>query len=156
VAADWGSLKSPENYLGYERTEHFASPGGIAADERRVYAAPPRLARNHWALAGDWTVGREAAVLHGASGRIAHRFHARDLHLVMGPAVPGTSVRFQLRVDGRPPGAAHGLDVDDGGAGTVGEPRMYQLVRQPGPIAERTFEIEFLDPGVAAFAFTFG
>jgi hypothetical protein len=156
AAADWGSLRSPENYIGYERTENFASLGGVAFDMRRVYAAPARLRLNQWALAGDWTVGRQATVLNTANGKIACRFHARDLHLVMGPAVPGTSVRFRVLVDGEPPGAAHGLDVDEQGNGTVSEPRMYQLIRQPQPIADRLFEIEFLDPGVEAYAFTFG
>jgi hypothetical protein len=156
AAADWDSLRSPENYVGYERTENFASPGGAAWDERRVYAAPARLRHNHWALAGDWTVERQAAVLHEADGRIAYRFHARDLHLVMGPAVRGTSVRFRVRIDRQPPRAAHGTDVDDQGDGTVSEQRLYQLVRQRGPVTERTFEITFLDPGVQAYAFTFG
>jgi thiol-disulfide isomerase/thioredoxin len=156
AAADWDSLKSPENYVGYARTENFASPGGAALGTRRVYATPARLRLNHWALSGDWTVENEAAVLNKAHGRIAYRFHARDLHLVMGPAVRGQSVRFRVLIDGRPPGAAHGIDVDDQGTGTVIEPRLYQLIRQPTPIADRQFEIEFLDPGVAAFAFTFG
>ena len=156
AAADWGSLKSPENYVGYERTENFASPGGAVLDKRRVYAAPARLRLNQWALAGDWTVEKQAIVLNKANGRIAYRFHARDLHLVMGPAARGTSVRFRVLIDGQPPGAAHGIDVDDQGNGTVTEQRLYQLIRQPKPIADRQFEIEFLDPGVEAFAFTFG
>ena len=156
AAADWGSLKSPENYVGYERTENFASPGGAVLDTRRVYAAPARLRLNHWALSGDWTVAKQATVLNKANGRIAYRFHARDLHLVMGPAARGTSVRFRVRIDGQPPGAAHGIDVDDQGNGTVTEQRLYQLIRQPKPIADRQFEIEFLDSGVEAFAFTFG
>jgi hypothetical protein len=156
AAADWGSLKSPENYVGYERTQNFASPGGALLDQRRVYAAPARLRLNHWALTGDWTVEKGAALLNQANGRIAYRFHARDLHLVMGPTVRGTSVRFRVLVDGQPPGAAHGLDIDDQGYGTVTEQRLYQLIRQPKPIADRQFEIEFLDPDVQAFAFTFG
>jgi thiol-disulfide isomerase/thioredoxin len=156
AAADWGSLKSPENYLGYDRTENFVSPGGPVLDKRRVYPAATRLSLNHWALSGDWTVGRQATVLNEGNGRIAYRFHARDLHLVMGPARPGTSVRFRVLIDGQPPGAAHGIDVDDQGNGTVAEQRLYQLIRQPKPIADRQFEIEFLDPGVEAFAFTFG
>jgi thiol-disulfide isomerase/thioredoxin len=156
AAADWGSLKSPENYVGYERTENFASPGGAVLDKGRVYAAPARLRLNHWALSGDWTVQKQAIVLNKVNGRIAYRFHARDLHLVMGPAVPGTSVRFRVLIDGQPPGAAHGIDVDDQGNGRVTEQRLYQLIRQPKPIAERQFEIEFLDSGVEAFAFTFG
>jgi thiol-disulfide isomerase/thioredoxin len=156
AAADWGSLRSPENYLGYERTRNFASPGGAVLDERRVYAAPAQLRLNHWALSGDWTVEKQATVLNEANGRIAYRFHARDLHLVMGPAARGTSVRFRALIDGQPPGAAHGIDVDDQGNGTVAEQRLYQLIRQPKPNADRHFEIEFLDSGVEAFAFTFG
>ncbi len=156
AAADWGSLRSPENYVGSERTENFASPGGAVLDKPRVYAVPARLRLNHWALSGEWTVERQAAVLNTANGRIAYRFHARDLHLVMGPAARGTSVRFRVRIDGQPPGAAHGIDVDDQGNGTVTQQRLYQLIRQPKPIADRQFEIEFLDAGVEAFVFTFG
>src|SRR6266536_2877096 len=156
AAANWGSLKSPENYVGYERTEDFASPGGAVLDKRRVYAVPARLRLNHCALSGDWTVERQATVLNQANGRIAYRFHARDLHFVMGPAARGTSVRFRVLIDGKPPGAAHGIDVDAQGNGTVAEQRLYQLIRQPKPIADRQFEIEFLDSGVEAFAFTFG
>jgi thiol-disulfide isomerase/thioredoxin len=156
AAADWGSLRSPENYLGYERTENFASPGGAVLDKPRFYDAPARLRLNNWALSGNWTVGEQATVLNEANGTIAYRFHARDLHLVMGPAARGTSVRFRVLIDGRPPGAAHGIDVDDQGNGTVSEQRLYQLVRQSKPIADRYFEIEFLDSGVEAFAFTFG
>jgi thiol-disulfide isomerase/thioredoxin len=156
AAADWENLKSPENYVGYERTENFASPGGAVLDTQRIYAAPARLSLDQWALSGDWTVGKGATVLNKANGRIAYRFHARDLHLVMGPAARGTSVRFRVLVDGRPPGAAHGVDVDDQGNGTVTQQRLYQLLRQPKPIADRQFEIEFLDSGVEAFAFTFG
>jgi thiol-disulfide isomerase/thioredoxin len=156
VAADWDSLKSPENYVGYERTENFASPGGPVLDKRRVYAVPARLKLNYWALSGDWTMQKGLTVLNKPNGRIAYRFHARDLHLVMGPAARGTSVRFRVLIDGQPPGAAHGIDVDEQGNGTVTEQRLYQLIRQPKPIADRQFEIEFLNPGVEAFAFTFG
>jgi hypothetical protein len=156
AAADWGSLKSPENYVGYERTENFASPGGAALGKRRVYAAPTQMRLNHWALWGDWTMGKQAAVLNKANGRIAYRFHARDLHLVMGPPARGTSVRFRVLIDGQPPVPGHGLDVNDNGNGTVTAPRLYQLIRQSPPIVDRQFEIEFLDPGVEAFAFTFG
>jgi thiol-disulfide isomerase/thioredoxin len=156
AAADWDSLWSPENYLGYARTENFASPNGAVLDTRHVYAAPARLRLNHWALAGTWTVKRQAIVLHQADGRIAYRFHARDLHLVMAPTAPGGPIRFRVLVDGQPPGAAHGTDVDDQGNGTVTQPRLYQLIRQPGPVTDRTFEITFLDPGVQAYAFTFG
>lgn len=149
-------MQSSETYVGYGRTENFASPDGAGWDERRVYAAPAQLKLNQWALTGDWTIQQEATVLNTANGRIAYRFHARDLHLVMGPAAPGTFVRCRVRIDGQPPGAAHGLDVDDGGNSTVREQRLYQLIRQPQPITERLFEIEFLDAGVAAFVFTFG
>jgi thiol-disulfide isomerase/thioredoxin len=154
--ADWDSLWSPENYLGYERTENFASPDGAVLGTRQVYAVPARLRLNHWAVAGDWTVNRQAIVLNAPDGRIAYRFHARDLHLVMAPTAPGSPIRFRVLLDGQPPGAAHGVDIDDQGNGTLTEPRLYQLVRQPGPIGERTFEVSFLDPGVQAYAFTFG
>ena len=156
AAADWGSLKSAENYVGYERTENFASPGGAVLNKPRIYQLPAMLRRNEWALSGDWTVKKEAAVLNKPNGGIAYRFHARDLHLVMGPAAPGTSVRVRVRIDGQPPGAAHGTDVDEQGEGAVIEQRLYQLIRQPKPIVDRQFEIEFLDSGVGAFAFTFG
>jgi thiol-disulfide isomerase/thioredoxin len=156
AAADWASLKSPENYVGYDRTENFASPGGAVLDKPRMYERPAMLRLNEWALSGDWTVKKETAVLNKPNGGIAYRFHARDLHLVMGPAAPGTSVRFRVLIDGQPPGAAHGIDVDEQGNGTVTEQRLYGLIRQPKPIADRQFEIEFLSPGVEAFAFTFG
>jgi thiol-disulfide isomerase/thioredoxin len=156
AAADWASLRSPENYLGYQRTENFASSDGAVLDTRHVYVAPARLRLNHWALAGDWTVKPEAIVLNQAEGRIVYRFHARDLHLVMGPPGRGTPVRFRVLLDSEPPRAAHGADVDDQGNGTVREPRLYQLVRQPGPVTDRTFEITFLDPGIQGYAFTFG
>jgi thiol-disulfide isomerase/thioredoxin len=154
--ADWADLKSPENYLGHERTENFVSPGRAVLDKRRVYAAPGKVKLNDWALSGDWTVKKDAVALNKANGRIAYRFHARDLHLVMGPAVRGAFVRFRVLIDGQPPGGAHGIDVDEQGNGTVAEQRLYQLIRQPNPIVDRQFEIEFLDPGVEAFAFTFG
>jgi len=124
----------------------------------RARSTPPptRLPLNHWALAGAWTVKGQASVLHQLGGRIASRFHARDLHLVMAPTTPGTSIGFRVLLDGQPPAAAHGTDVDERGAGAVTEPRLYQLIRQPGLVAEHTFEIAFLDSGVAAYAFTFG
>jgi thiol-disulfide isomerase/thioredoxin len=156
AAADWDSLRSPENYLGYQRTQNFASSNGAVLETPHVYEAPSRLRLNHWALAGDWTVQAQATVLHQAGGRILYRFHARDLHLVMGPTTPGGPVRFRVHLDGQPPGPAHGTDVDDQGNGTLTHPRLYQLIRQPGPVTERTFEITFLDPGVQAYAFTFG
>jgi thiol-disulfide isomerase/thioredoxin len=156
AAADWGSLKSPETYVRYERAASFASPGGAVLDRGHVYSAPAQLRRNYWALSGDWTIAKQGSVLNTPNGRIVYRFHARDLHLVMGPATPGTSVRFRVLIDGQPPRAAHGIDVDEQGNGTVTEQRLYQLIRQPKPIADRQFEIEFLDSGVEAFAFTFG
>jgi len=156
VGADWASLKSPENYVGYERTEGFASPGGAARDKSRMYELPAQLRRNDWALSGDWTIKRDAVELNKPNGRIAYRFHARDLNLVMGPAAPGTSVKFRVLIDGQPPGAAHGFDIDEKGEGTVTEQRLHQLIRQTGSIADRQFEIEFYDPGAEAFCFTFG
>jgi thiol-disulfide isomerase/thioredoxin len=156
VAADWDSLGSPENYLGYERTGNFVSPNGSILDTSYAYTAPTRLRLNHWALAGDWTVERQAIVGNQAGGRILYRFQARDLHLVMAPPAPGTPVRFRVHLDDEAPGAAHGSDVDDQGNGTLAQPRLYQLLRQPGPVTERSFEITFQDPGVHAYAFTFG
>jgi thiol-disulfide isomerase/thioredoxin len=156
AAADWEDLKSAENYVGFQRTENFASAGGPVPGKSHVYAAPARLALNHWSLSGDWTMDKGDILLNKATGRIVYRFHARDLHLVMGPAAAGRSVRFRVLIDGKPPGPAHGSDVDSEGNGAVSEQRMYQLVRQPKPIVDRQFEIEFLDPGVQAFSFTFG
>jgi thiol-disulfide isomerase/thioredoxin len=156
AAADWTNLRSPETYVGYERSENFVSRGAAALDQRRAYVAPTRLALNQWSLAGEWTMGRQATALNKASGQIGYRFHARDVHLVMGPSRPGGSVRFRVTIDGQPPGAAHGLDVDESGNGTAVEQRLHQLIRQPKPIVDRTFVIEFLDPGVEAFSFTFG
>jgi thiol-disulfide isomerase/thioredoxin len=154
--ADWDTLRSPENYTGYDRTENFASPGGAVPGQPHLYTAPADLRLNHWALSGDWTMQEQAATLNQVGGQIACRFHARDLHLVMGPAAPGTPIRFRVLLDGQPPGTAHGIDVDGQGNGTVTQPRLYQLIRQPGPVTDRTFEITFLDPGAQAYAFTFG
>jgi len=156
AAADFANLGSPETYFGTVQAVNFASPGGAVSDQRHTYAAPPRLALNHWALAGDWTVARPAATLNGADGRIVYRFHARDVNLVMGPVARGSTVRFRVLLDGQPAAAAHGVDVDEQGNGTVSQQRMYQLIRQPAPIVDRQFEIEFLDPGVEVFVFTFG
>jgi len=156
VAADWKDLKSAENYVGAERTKNFSSPGGAALNRPRTYKVPASLSLNEWALAGDWTIQKGSIVLNQANGRISYRFHARDLHLVMGPATRGNSVRFRVFIDGQMPASAHGGDVDEKGNGTVVEQRMYQLIRQPLPITDRVFEIEFLDPGVEAFSFTFG
>ena len=154
--ADWSNLESPETYLGYDQAQRFASPGGAKVAQARTYIAPERLKLNEWALTGEWTVERGASVLDGADGRIAFRFHARDVHLVMGPPARGTTVPFVVSVDGEPPGRAHGLDVDERGHGTLSEQRLHQLIRDRGPIIERTFEITFLAPGAEAYAFTFG
>ncbi|MDB5366292.1 MAG: hypothetical protein JWM77_2219 [Rhodospirillales bacterium] len=156
AGADWKSLRSPETYVGYASAERLASPGGGLPDRRRVYAAPAQLRLNEWALTGGWTMRKEFAVSHDANGKITYRFHARDVHLVMGPATRDTSVRFRVSIDGQPPGASSGVDVDAEGHGTVEEPRMYQLIRQQAPIADRQFEIEFLDPAAQVFVFTFG
>jgi thiol-disulfide isomerase/thioredoxin len=153
--ADWTDLRSTENYLGSDRTENFASPEAAAAGTARRYTTRPGLALNHWALSGEWTVQPDAVLSDEPGGRIACRFSARDVHLVMA-STAGAPVRFGVRIDGRPPGRDHGDDVDDDGTGAVTEPRLYQLIRQRGPVAERTFEITFLDPGAQAFAFTFG
>jgi hypothetical protein len=156
LPADWNNVRSPENYVGYERTEGFASPGGPIPDERHRYGAPSALRRNQWALSGDWRMGPVAILLVEPGGAIACDFHARDLHLVMRPAGLQTPVRFRVRIDGQPPGPAHGLDVDQDGNGAVTQQRLYQLVRQPGPIVDRRFEIEFLDAGIETYVFTFG
>lgn len=156
VSADLNDLKSPESYTGYDRTENFASPGGLAKNQRHIYSPPAHLALNEWALSGDWTAQKEAAVLNEPNGRISYRFHARDVNLIMGPSVRGKSVRFRVFIDGKEPGSARGADVDERGYGTVSEQGTYQLIRHPKPIVDRTFEIEFLSPGVEAFDFTFG
>jgi thiol-disulfide isomerase/thioredoxin len=154
--ADWADLRSPETYTGHERTENFASPGGALPGKPHVYSAPAQLRLNDWALSGDWTVEEQVVTLNEAPGQVAYRFHARDLNLVMGPVAPGTTVAFHVRIDGQPPGAAHGADVDDEGNGILAEQRLHQLVRQPGAITDRTFEITFLGPGAQVYSFTFG
>ena len=156
AAADWADLRSPENYLGYDRTENFSSAGGAVLGKSHNYAVPTRLTLNQWALSGDWTMESGFASPDAAAGRIAYRFHARDLYLVMGSADPSKSIRFRITIDGAAPGTDHGLDVDAEGQGSVQEPRLYQLVRQSRPITDRTFEIEFLDAGSRAYDFTFG
>lgn len=155
-AADWNDLRSPETYLGYARAERFASPARTAPDRRQTYTMSSRLGLNAWSLSGDWVVGREAVSLASKGGRIAIRFHARDLHLVMGSGVTGGKSRFRVSVDGLPPGSSHGLDVDEHGVGTLSDYRLYQLIRQEGPIKDHLFEIVFLDSGAEAFSFTFG
>jgi len=156
AAADWPNLGSGENYVGYQRTEGFVSPGGPVPDKPHVYSVSAGLRMNHWALSGDWTMQQEAITLNQPGGRIAYRFHARDLHLVMGPGTQGKPIRFRVFIDGQPAGAVHGSDVDAKGNGTVTESRMYQLIRQSAPITDRQFEIQFLDSGAEAFSFTFG
>ncbi|MFC3207623.1 cytochrome c biogenesis protein DipZ, partial [Aquamicrobium soli] len=155
AAADMNDVQSPETYIGYERAENFISDGGAVQDAAHAYSVgTPEL--NQWGLSGQWTVHGEEATLDAADGGITYRFHARDLHLVLGPSPDGKPVRFRVTVDGKAPGEDHGVDTDADGNGTVGGQRLYQLVRQKGPVRDRTFEIRFLDPGVQAYSFTFG
>ncbi|TPK66920.1 redoxin domain-containing protein [Mesorhizobium sp. B2-4-15] len=156
AAADWTELNSPETYTGYEFTHSFASPQGMVRDRPTAYKVPSQLGLNEWALDGRWTGRKENVVLDEAGGSVTYRFHARDLHLVMGLPAKGTSVKFRILIDGKPPGAAHGLDVDENGDGTISELRLYQLVRQPTPVVDRQFEIKFFGPGVEVYDFTFG
>ncbi|HEY1985170.1 MAG TPA: thioredoxin family protein [Terracidiphilus sp.] len=156
VAADWQDLRSNESYLGADRTEGFASPGGIRGNRSHTYTLPEELNLNHWALEGDWSVFAQLIRPARSGSRIAYRFHARDLHLVMGPASPGTAIRFRVLLDGQPPMAAHGSDVDALGYGVIEGPRLYQLIRQNEPIVDRRFDIEFFDAGIEAYSFTFG
>jgi len=156
AAADWGDLRTPETYVGRARGENFDSPGGISLNSSGMYSVPSQLPLNHWALAGEWKVSDEKATSLAAGARIVFRFYARDVHLVMGPPVGAKPVRFRVRVDGQPPGAARGGDVDAQGNGVSTAQRLHQLIRQPPPISDRRFEIEFLDSGVEAFVFTFG
>ena len=155
AAPDLTEVKSPETYVGYGRIENFASAGGVVRDADHVYSiSPPEL--NHWGLVGNWTVSQENARLNDAGGSIVYRFHARDLHLVLGPGKAGEPIHFRVTIDGAPPGDDHGADVDADGRGVVSSERLYQLIRQSGEIKDRVFQIEFLDPGVQAYAFTFG
>ncbi len=156
AAADWADSRAPENYVGFERTQNFASPGGIVADQPHNYTMPRTLTPNQWALLGDWTVHSGSITLNEPNGRIAYGFHSRDLNLVVGPPRSARPIRFIVTLDGRLPASAHGGDVDEQGHGTAADQRLYQLVRQPQPIVDRVFEIEFLDRGVEGFAFTFG
>jgi thiol-disulfide isomerase/thioredoxin len=153
--ADWDTLRSAETYLGYDRTSGFASSPDVVPDRPHAYTAAERLRPGHWSLAGSWTVGSESSSSHEPGGRLTCRFHARDLHLVVAPPA-GATVRFRVQLDGRDPGTDHGLDVDSTGSGTVTEPRLYQLLRRHGPVTGGAFEVEFLDPGVAVYALTFG
>ena len=156
VAADWTTLQSPENFLGYSRTQGFASPKGKVPNKQVFYSAPDQLQLNQWALSGEWIMGKESVSLIKENGKLIYRFHARDLNLIMGPIVPETSVKFRVLIDGKPPGPVHGLDVDSNGNGTITDQRMYQLIRQQGQIIDREFQIEFLDPKAEVFDFTFG
>jgi thiol-disulfide isomerase/thioredoxin len=153
--ADWDHLRTAETYLGHGRGEGFASPGAAAPDEASAYELPERLRPNHWALAGEWTIGRESVVLDQSGGSIAFRFDARDAHLVLSPG-EGGPIPFRVLVDGEPPGLSHGVDVGEDGSGTLDYGRMYQLVRAHDTIRERTLEITFDEPGAEAYAFTFG
>jgi hypothetical protein len=156
LAADWPDLKSVENYLGYERTIGFESLTGTKFHKPHRYEAPSHLKLNHWALSGAWTLAKPWIVSDETGARIAYQFHARDLHLVMEPANIGSGVKFQVSIDGEAPGTSHGIDVDAEGFGMADQPRMYQLIRQSGSVAERRFEISFQDPGIRAYSFTFG
>jgi thiol-disulfide isomerase/thioredoxin len=153
--ADWGHLRTPETYLGYGRSGHFSSPGGAAIGIPRTYEFPRSLRLNHWALDGEWTIGRERAALNRAGGGIAFRFQSRDAHLVLAPAA-GEPIPFRVLLDAEAPGRAHGVDVDEDGYGTLRDGRLYQLVRQSGTVAERTLEITFFQPDAEAYVFTFG
>ncbi len=156
VAADWDDLKTGETYVGYGHGGSPASSDGLVADRSHEYVAPQQLRLNEWGLAGTWTIREEAIHSDAPNARILSRFHARDVHLVMGVPKHGATVPFRILIDGRPPGASHGADIDADGIGAVGEQRLYQLVRQVGPIVDRQVEIEFLAPGAEAFVFTFG
>ena len=156
AASDEADVKSPETYIGFTRSENFASPGGAVGDKPHDYSLSDFKQLNDWGLSGDWTVGGQSAMLNKTDGTIAFRFHARDLHLVLGPGAGGKPVRFRVTIDGSAPGENHGADVNADGEGVVTDHRLYQLVRQSGPIMDRTFTIQFLDPDVQAYAFTFG
>jgi hypothetical protein len=156
LPADWASLKSPETYLGSERSDTFAYTGMPVLQKPHVYTVPAKLRLNQWALAGQWTVGADAVTVNEVNGRLVYRFHARDVNLIMAPPPDGRPARFRVLIDGAPPGSAHGSDVDDKGNGAVAESRMYQLIRQSSPSTDREFEIQFLDSEVSAFDFTFG
>jgi thiol-disulfide isomerase/thioredoxin len=156
VPSNPDAVQSPETYVGYTRAQNFASPGSFDEDDPHVYRAPAHLDLNAWALTGKWKDESQIATLLSPTGAIVYRFHARDLHLVLGPGSDGKPIRFRVTLDGKPPGADHGIDTDADGYGTVTESRLYQLIRQQAALHDRTFRIEFLTPGVQAFAFTFG
>ncbi|HEX3892264.1 MAG TPA: thioredoxin family protein [Terracidiphilus sp.] len=156
AAADLREVHSPETYIGYSRAAHFASPGGFEFDKEKLYTAPLHPSINEWGLDGKWVDHLQSAELASEGGRIVFHFHARDLHLVLGPTSNGKQVRFRVTIDGHAPGENHGVDTDAQGNGTVTDYRLYQLVRQKGASGDHVFAIEFLDPGVQAFSFTFG
>jgi thiol-disulfide isomerase/thioredoxin len=156
AAPDWADGHSPETYIGYRQAQNFASPEKVHKDSTQAFSTPVKLSLNHWALSGSWNVNAESAVLQSAPGKVVFRFHSRDLHLVVAPTKDGKPVRFVVRIDGAAPGENCGVDTAPDGSGEIREPRLYQLIRQKGPIVDRTFEIEFLDPGVQALDFTFG
>jgi len=156
AAPDWTDGRSPETYIGYRQAQNFASPEKVHKDSTQLFSAPAKLSLNHWGLSGSWNVNAESAVLQTVPGKIVFRFHSRDLHFVLAPAKDGKPVRFKVTLDGAAPGENHGIDTVPDGTGEIREPRLYQLIRQKGPIVDRTFEIEFLDPGVQALDFTFG
>ena len=156
AAPDWADARSPETYLGYRQAQNFASPEKLHKDSTQAFSAPAKLSLNHWGLSGSWNVNAESAVLQSVPGKIVFRFHSRDLHVVLAPAKDAKPVRFVVRLDGAAPGENCGIDTTPGGSGAIREPRLYQLIRQKAPIVDRTFEIEFLDPGVHALDFTFG
>ena len=153
---DWTDERSPETYIGYRQAENFASPEKLHKDSNQIFSAPAKLSLNHWGLIGSWNVNAESAVLQALPGKIVFRFHSRDLNLVLAPANGGKPARFVVRLEGAAPGENHGIDIAADGSGEIREPRLYQLIRQSGPIMDRTFEIEFLDLGVHALDFTFG
>jgi thiol-disulfide isomerase/thioredoxin len=153
---NWKDARSPETYLGYRQAENFASPEKLHKDSVQVYSAPAQPSLNHWGLIGSWNVNAESDVLQAVPGKIVFRFHSRDLHLVLAGAKDTKPVRFVVRLDGAAPGENSGGDIAPDGSGEIREPRLYQLIRQKSPIVDRTFEIEFLDPGVHALDFTFG
>jgi thiol-disulfide isomerase/thioredoxin len=156
AAPDWADGRSPETYLGYRQAENFASPEKAHKDSVQTYSEPAKLSLNHWGLSGPWNIKAESAVLQSVPGKISFRFHSRDLNFVLAPRVDGKPVRFVIRLDGAVPGENNGVDTTPDGSGEIRDPRLYQLIRQKGPVLDRTFEIEFLDPGVEALDFTFG
>jgi hypothetical protein len=156
VAADYRTLRSPESYLGYQKAQAFASPGGAFQDAPGVYAVPAKLALNQWALAGDWTLKGGSALLNKENGKIVYRFHGRDVNLIMGPRPGSQPVRFTVKIDGKPPSASRGTDIDEQGNGTASRQTTYQLLRLQSRIEDRDFEIQFAEPGLEAFCFTFG